>query len=221
MDISSERLAYWFLRLNGFLTQYNFVVHPEDADQYGRYNQQTEVDVIGVRFPHRQENRVKPMQDHDLFQGYGRLQLVLAETKSTRCTLNPSWREPAKENMQKVLCAVGVLPPDQVDAAAAGLYQDGSWTDGANVSVRWVLFGMQPNKTLRDALPQVPQLTWDRDVLPFIFQRFFDYRLEKQAHGQWDADAKGLFSAIAEAGYSREKFIELVRIDPKADDESQ
>ena len=45
MDISSERLAYWFLRLNGFLTQYNFVVHPEGADEYGHYNQQTEVDV--------------------------------------------------------------------------------------------------------------------------------------------------------------------------------
>ena len=97
------------------------------------------------------------MQDHSLFQGDGRLQL--AETKSTRCTLNPSWREPAKENMQKVLCAVGVLPPDQVDAAAAGLYQDGAWTDGANVSVSWVLFGMQPNRTLRDALRKRPAKT--------------------------------------------------------------
>lgn len=221
MDISSERLAYWFLRLNGFLTQYNFVVHPEGADQHGHYKQQTEVDVIGVRFPHRRENRIKPMQDHGLFHGDGRLQLVLAETKSTRCTLNLSWREPAKENMQKVLSAVGVLPPDQVDAASAGLYQDGVWANGAEVSVRWVLFGMQPNKTLCDALPQMPQLTWDRDVLPFIFQRFFDYHLEKQSHGQWDADAKGLFSTIAEAGYCRDKFIELVRIDPKAEDEHQ
>jgi hypothetical protein len=34
VDITSERLAYWFLRLNGFLTQYNFVVHPENADQH-------------------------------------------------------------------------------------------------------------------------------------------------------------------------------------------
>lgn len=221
MDISSERLAYWFLRLNGFLTQYNYVVHPEGADQHGHYYQQTEVDVIGVRFPHRRENRTKPMQDHGLFHGDGRLQLVLAETKSTRCTLNPSWREPAKQNMQKVLSAVGVLPPDQVEAASAGLYLHGVWANSAEVSVRWVLFGMQPNKTLRDSLPQMPQLTWDRDVLPFIFKRFNDYHLEKQSHGQWDADAKALFSTVAEAGHSCDKFIELIRIDPKAEDEHQ
>lgn len=220
MDISSERLAYWFLRLNGFLTQYNFVVHPEGPDPHGRYNQQTEVDVIGVRFPHRRENRVKPMQDHGLFQGDGLLQVVLAETKSGRCSLNSAWRDPAKENMQKVLSAVGVLGPAQVEAAAAGLYQDGTWSDGASVSVRWVLFGMQPNKTLSDELPHVPQLTWDREVLPFIFQRFFDYRMEKQSHAQWDADAKGLFSTVHEAGYNRDRFIQLIRIDPKAEDEN-
>lgn len=221
MDISSERLAYWFLRLNGFLTQYNFVVHPEGADQYGQFNQQTEVDVIGVRFPHRRENRINPMRDHDLFHGDGLLQLVLAETKSTRCTLNPSWRDPAKENMQKVLAAVGVLPAEQVEAAAAGLYKDGTWTDGAGISVRWVLFGGQPNGTLRRELPQVQQLTWDREVLPFIFQRFFDYRMEKQSHGQWDADAKGLFSTVRASDHSKDRFIELVRIDPKAEDENQ
>lgn len=219
MNISSERLAYWFLRLNGFLTQYNFVVHPEGADSYGHYNQQTEVDVIGVRFPHRRENRIKPMRDYDLFHGDGRLQLVLAETKSTRCTLNASWRDPAKENMQKVLSAVGVLSPELVEAAAAGLYRDGSWTDGANVSVRWMLFGEQPNRTLNKELPEVTQLTWDRHVLPFIFQRIFDYRMEKQAHAQWDEDAKGLFRAVREAGFDIDSFIRLVRIDPKAEGE--
>ena len=221
MDISSERLAYWFLRLNGFLTQYNFVVHPEGADQFGHYKQQTEVDVIGVRFPHRRENRMNPMRDHDLFHGDGRLQLVLAETKSTRCTLNPSWRDPDNENMQKVLTAVGALAPNQVEDAAAGLYQDGHWTDGASVSVRWVLFGMQPNGTLRGELPLVPQLTWDRVVLPFIFQRFHEYRMEKQSHGQWDEDAKGLFRTVREASFSLDDFIKLVRIDPKAEDEHQ
>jgi hypothetical protein len=31
MDIFSERLAYWFLRLNGFLTTTNFIVHREEG----------------------------------------------------------------------------------------------------------------------------------------------------------------------------------------------
>ena len=37
-----------------------------------------------------------------------------------------------------------------------------------------------------------PKKPWDRQVLPFIYQRFFDYRMEKQSHGQWDEDAKGV-----------------------------
>jgi hypothetical protein len=48
VEISSERLAYWFLRLNGFLTIYNFIVHPEEADLRGGYPQQTDVDVMGA-----------------------------------------------------------------------------------------------------------------------------------------------------------------------------
>ena len=218
MEISSERLAYWFLRLNGFMNLYNFVVHPEDQDQFGRFNQQTEVDVVGVRFPNRRENRLNPMQDHPLFQGDARLQVVLAETKANRCALNPSWREPGKENMQKVLSAIGVLRQDQVDIASAGLYEKGVWTDGATVSVRWLLFGEKPNGRLAAELPEMPQLTWDREVLPFIHRRFFEYRMEKQSHAQWDADAQGLFRTVLDAGYDLAKFVELVQIDPMAND---
>jgi hypothetical protein len=49
-EISSEKLAYWYLRLNGFLTITNFIVHPD----FGR-SQRTDVDILGCRFPYRQE----------------------------------------------------------------------------------------------------------------------------------------------------------------------
>ncbi|KJA12346.1 hypothetical protein RP29_00310 [Acidovorax temperans] len=53
-------------------------------------------------------------------------------------------------------------------------------------------------------------------MLPFIYQRFFDYRMEKQSHGQWDEDAKGLSRTVREADHDLAKFINLVRIDPNS-----
>jgi hypothetical protein len=77
---------------------------------------------------------------------------------------------------------------------------------------------MQPNGKLGEELPQVRQLTWDQVVLPFIHQRFFDYRMEKQSHPQWDEDAKDLFRTVRETGHDLAKFVSLVRIDPKAEE---
>ena len=62
MEIQSEQLGYWFLRLNGFLSTVNFVVHPG----VGR-NQGTDVDILGVRFPWRAEVIEDPLEDHPAF----------------------------------------------------------------------------------------------------------------------------------------------------------
>lgn len=210
MEISSERLAYWFLRLNGFMTIYNFVVHPEQADHAGNYPQQTDVDVMGVRFPHRQENRKRPMADHEVFQNNLLTQLVLAETKSGRCQLNESWRNPSRENMQKVLSAAGILSPDLIEGASTALYKDGHWSNGA-IWLRWAAFGDSHNRDLGKRYPAVPQLTWEEQVLPFIYSRFRDYTQEKRMHDQWDADAKGLFRAAINI-VSVDEFIGTVRV---------
>lgn len=154
VDISSERLAYWFLRLNGFLTIYNFVVHPEEAGPGGHYYQQTDIDVMGVRFPHRKENRKRPMEDHkDLINDH-MIQLVLAETKSGKCQLNNSWIDSNRENMQKALSAVGILSPELIDEASAALYKVGQWSNG-DVWVRWAVFGESQNRTLRRSRPNL------------------------------------------------------------------
>ena len=74
-----EKLAYWFLRLNGCTTIENFVIHPDDAG-----SQRTDVDILGVRFPHRAEllTSEKPMHDHPAFTATPhRIQIVLTEVK--------------------------------------------------------------------------------------------------------------------------------------------
>ena len=47
-EFQAERLAYWYLRLNGFLTIENFILHPRTTGK-----QKTDIDLVGVRFPHR------------------------------------------------------------------------------------------------------------------------------------------------------------------------
>jgi hypothetical protein len=50
-----ERLAYWYLRLNGFFTVQDFVLHrlrPHDDD--GRYN--ADADLLAIRLRHSGEN---------------------------------------------------------------------------------------------------------------------------------------------------------------------
>jgi hypothetical protein len=199
MQILSERLALWFLRLNGFMTIPNFIVHPEGPREDGAYPQQTDVDVLGVRFPFRAENRNRPMRDHRLFLSeQHRPMVVLSEVKTGQCGLNGPWTRRESQNMQKVLCAGGFRPADQVDAIAEALYEHGLWEDESLV-IRIVCFGQQHNKGLAKSHPAVEQLLWQEDVLPFIYRRFDQYKLEKQMHHQWDPDAKELF---AEAGRS-------------------
>jgi hypothetical protein len=212
MRIRSERLAFWFLRLNGFLTIPNFIVHPEGPREDGAYPQQTDVDVLGVRFPFRAENRRRPMPDHEFFLAEQRPLVVLSEVKTERCALNGPWTNPDLQNLQKVLAAGGFRPVEQVNDIAAALYRTGVWEDDSLV-IRILCFGRRPNGALRRAFPQVPQFTWGEDVLPFIYRRFDEYKLEKQMHHQWDEDARGLFAAAGQSpGNDGVGFIEAVEV---------
>lgn len=112
-------LGILVLRLNGFMTTYNFVGPLELADGNGNFSQQTDVDVMGARFAHRQENHHRPMADHKSFYADGTIQLVLAETKSRHCLLNRAWLEPQRE--KEGLSPAGVVPAEQLNAVAAAL----------------------------------------------------------------------------------------------------
>ncbi len=50
----AEGVATWYLRLNGYLTTTNFILHPEMGTV-----QETDVDVLAVRFPWRLDAREK------------------------------------------------------------------------------------------------------------------------------------------------------------------
>lgn len=132
--------------------------------------------------------------------------------KSERCALNGPWTNPDLQNLQKVLAAGGFRPVEQVNDMAAALYRTGVWEDEALV-IRIVCFGRRLNRAVHRAFPQVPQFTWGEDVLPFIYRRFDEYKLEKQMHQQWDEDARELFAAAGQSpGTDGAGFIEAVEV---------
>ena len=64
--LTPEKIAYWYLRLNGFMTMENLILHNESPRGLP---QRTDADIYGVRFPFRKELDIS---DDELF-GLNRL----------------------------------------------------------------------------------------------------------------------------------------------------
>lgn len=188
MEIKSEHLAYWYLRLNGFLTITNLVVHPDQGN-----NQETDVDILGIRLPFRSENLERPMQDEKQFTRVrDKSYVALTEVKTGLCTLNGPWTKPERQNILRVLRFLGPLPQDEAIVAENNISQHGYYTNQL-YHITLLCIGQEGNSDLRLSYPYVPQILWDQ-VKEFIFNRFKDYRREKRSHGQWDQQGIDLWN---------------------------
>jgi hypothetical protein len=184
-----ERLAYWYLRLNGFLLLENFIVHPDDGP-----SQRTDADLLGVRFRNRAELPYDPMPDDLQVAACTTLcHIVIGEVKSGLCALNGPWRRETDRNINRVLSAIGCVPSKSVDGAATALYGTGGVRDDS-VTVRLVAFGDRR----ANIEPDIPQVLFD-EILGFIFRRFSAYRRPKADLGNWPADGRELHRVFRES----------------------
>lgn len=193
MCITSEGIAYWYLRLNGFMTIVNFLVHPENKRDFC-----TEVDILGVRFPNRSENLFKPMiDDSRLLIDEKSALIVLTEVKSGRCSLNGPWVQPEKRNMEKVLRAIGSFKINRNKFVAKSLYENGIYLS-KSYNVTMVCMGNERNFDIETKYPRVPQIIF-KDALSFIYERLTTYSREKVQHSQWDSNGKYLWDRASQA----------------------
>lgn len=190
--LDPERVAYWYLRLNGFLQFENFVVHPAT---YG--GQRTDADLIGVRFPHRAERLIDNpvdlmVDDKDTLQlSPDKIDVIIAEVKTGRCALNGPWTNADAQNIQRVLAAVGCLSENEIEPAAAALYERASFDARPDLRIRLVLFGREPDPEIADRYAGITQVTWSA-ALAFIQDRFVRYSRQKAQTDQWDRTGKDL-----------------------------
>ncbi len=199
MELNAESLAYWYLRLNGFLSIQNFVVHPDQ----GR-NQETDVDLMAVRFPFRSENLIRPMRDDKVFSKHKIPYIVFTEVKAGRCSLNGPWTKPERQNMKRVLHALGAFTEKENDWIAHELYRNGTFQNQF-YHVSLMCIGAEINEQIKQKFPYVPQIIWDH-ILRFIFKRFREYKNQKVSHVQWDETGKLLWNKSVEFRRDQEYF---------------
>jgi hypothetical protein len=208
MEIQSEQLGYWFIRLNGFLTTVNFVVHPGMGRDQG-----TDVDILGVRFPWRGEVIEDPMEDHPAFTGVlDRPYFVITEVKTGLCDVNGPWSRPERRNMQQVLAAIGFCASPDLNSVAQALYESGR-VSAPGYFASLVCLGKRPNPSIHERYPAVPQITWE-EVLRFIHSRFSNYRTKKVSHEQWDATGHQLWDAVEQSRGDAATFLRSIEVVP-------
>lgn len=187
-----EKVAYWYLRLNGFLQIENFYVHPP-----GRGGARTDADLLAVRFPHRTErlydNKDDIMQDDSSGLGLSsdQIDVVIAEVTAGKCKLNGPWTNQDGKNIQRVLAAIGCLPADRIRFAAKDLYSSGLHKAEDRLQIRLIAIGLEADEELASKHPSVRQVLW-ADLLKFIFDRHKKYRHQKSQTDHWDKTGKNL-----------------------------
>ena len=186
-----DSTAEWFLRLNGFFTVLNFVVHPVEPDE-GTV-QRTDADVLGIRFPDRREVvGGDPLIDHTAFQDAPRTIFVISEVKTGRCSLNGPWSRREDENVLNVLHSFGRISPVALNEVAEGLYQSGRFQSG-RFEARLLCFGASTTNLPGGVL----QFTWDQ-VFGFIHDRYKAFWRLKKQNQQWPPIGRFLWNECKE-----------------------
>ncbi|WP_293363706.1 hypothetical protein [Phenylobacterium sp.] len=205
--LTAEKVAYWYFRLNGFLQIENFVIHPP-----GRGGQRTDADLLAVRFPNRAERLFDNPDDvmvddvRALALSPDQIDMAIVEVKTGQpCALNGPWTDRDRQNVERVLAALGCLALDRIPIAAADLYEKGMHqADG--LRVRLIAIGNGRSLDLTKQYPSVKQITWS-DALGFIWQRFHAYRRQKAQVDQWDTTGRRL-KQLADGCRGEPEFVE-------------
>jgi len=189
--VPAAKIAYWYFRLNGFLSIENFVLHPDDKKE----SQRTEADFCGVRFQYHTE---LDMEDDAFFKGNRKSPLfVVAEITRAVCKLNGPWTNPDRRNIQYVLGSIGAFPPSEHEALAQSLYKYCTYPEPdkvQEVGFQLVAVGKTANEDLRKEFPRLLQIELAH-ILGFIYRRFDAYRGKKADHSQWDQFGQVLWDA--------------------------
>jgi hypothetical protein len=141
-----------------------------------------------------------PDDEHGLSLSRNVIDVVTAEVKANQpCALNGPWTDEDRQNVHRVLAAIGCVPPESIVTATADIYQDGIYHTDVGLRIRLVAVGRQQSKELADTYPDVTQLTWP-SLLAFIWDRFHTYRQQKKQVDQWDAQGREIKRLADQAG---------------------
>jgi hypothetical protein len=176
-----ETLAYWYLRLNGFIPLANFVLHrPEPPETHN-----ADADLLAVRFPHVFEEVGGKQDDWDdgRMREWGlpyteRPVCLICEVKSGKYDQNDLARPFGRARIIYALHRLAALAPDDIHGVGERLEQSAVLEHGG------VTFGKLLIATRVRPLPQQGQpwlgMTLN-DCVEFIEARMRKFREQKHA----------------------------------------
>ena len=132
--------------------------------------------------------------------------LIVEVKRNQPCTLNGPWTRRESQNIHRVLAAIGCLPPDCIDDAAADIYRTGVYRAGTGLRIRLVAVGRERSVELASQYAGVTQLIW-QDLLAFIWARYKTYRNQKTQVDQWEAEGQKI-KYLADRTGDEGKFVE-------------
>jgi hypothetical protein len=118
--------------------------------------------------------------------------LIFADAKAGPCDLNASWIGKSPRNLELLLRSIGLHRESEVEHSASNLYGTGGASSESGLT-RLSSVGRRRNPVLAKSHPQCLQFTWEDDVLPFMWQRFLDFRAQKRHAPQWDNTGRELY----------------------------
>jgi hypothetical protein len=205
--LTSEDVAYWYLRLNGFLTLKNFLVH---GDRRGE--ERTEIDVLGVRFQHRREHFANPMEDDAWITKAASTIVVFCDAKRGARDFNDSWTRRDRRVMESFLALVGIVPQIRWRKVAQDLYRRGQSSPKKGLLLTTLLVHHDPSSMAPVRWPDAPRVQLGH-ALRFIHERFEIYRNIKSAHTQWDASGHRLWDLYDERRGNADEFVSTVLLE--------
>ena len=174
--VDPKMVAYWYFRLNGFSRSRTV------SFTQRRGGQRTDADLLAVCFPFRVErlfddpNDIMADDERQLAFSRDLIDVVIAEDKTNQpCTLNGPWTRQGRQNVHRVLAAIGCLPANRIELAAADIYRAGVLVGDFGLRIRLVTVRECSDKSYSE----VTQLIW-ADMLAFIWDRFHRYRQQNR-----------------------------------------
>ena len=166
---SSEELAYWYLRLNGFFPLTNFVVHRHQAARY-----RSDIDVLAVRLPHVFEEVGGQQHDWDPYLT-GRLPFdqvvaVICEVKTGAFHRDRIFRA---EQVQPALARLGLWTRARVDVIAEQLRTEASVASAEGVVCKLLVTeeASESESYLNRTVPDLEAFIDDR-IARYPFEKF-------------------------------------------------
>jgi hypothetical protein len=208
----AEILTKWYLRLNGYFTVDNFIVHNPDRIPNGVVSNSTETDVLAIRLKHSKEiaGQLHIANDGKLLDKFGsNLDFVIAEVKTgNEDKPNKVWRGNNKEAIKYITRFAGIIESEEEIALVADkLLADRTYEkNDKSFRIRLIIFSeKEPNKNWKN----VTHIFLEH-IVDFILQIRGQCWIENEIgvasiHYQWDELINSIFEIANKNGQEIEE----------------